>query len=264
MASSSRDIADRLLGSSSEEEAQPPAGSRRRLEPADSSSATAAPAQESHDEEEQWQRRVVPINMFGDGVPFGTADGSVQGIDHDAVAMGIPQEMVRMFLFNIGIRQEAEPPRPSVRGTRRLWRFISAARASEVQRECQLRSTSRAIDWTRFQTDFNMTELEATVVHLAETHRANYLGVTEDAEWRLFRCSSHTATNMIAHVDRGFTKMFVLSANFGQRISLIEEHLVDVLQEHAFPHRQRNTNSRRYVRGPIIDSRMYLLYMAVY
>ena len=106
MASNSRDIADRLLGSSSEEEAQPPPGSRRRLEPADSSSATAAPAQESHVEEERWQRRVVPINMFGDGVPFGTADGSVQGIDHDAVAMGIPQEMVPMFLFNIGIRKK--------------------------------------------------------------------------------------------------------------------------------------------------------------
>ncbi len=44
--------------------------------------------------------------MFRDGVPFGTADGSVQGIDHDAMAMGIPQEMVPMFFFNIGIRNQ--------------------------------------------------------------------------------------------------------------------------------------------------------------
>ena len=57
--------------------------------------------------------------------------------------------------------------------------------------------------------------------------------------------------------------MYVLHANIGKHIPMIEKHLCDVVQEDCFQFRQRNVNARRYRKGPVIDHREYFLYIVV-
>ena len=175
---------------------------------------------------------------------------------------GIPADQMEGFLYNIGVRTEPPPVVvPSIRGERRLWRSMSAERATSFIDGLRNVTPYSAIDWSRFQAEFNMGALEDIVVNIAESTSRNYVGVTESPAWRWTDCRRHET--MIPHVERGFTTMYVLHANIGKHITMIEEHLCDVVKEECFRYRYRNENGRRYVKGPIVDHAMYVLYMVV-
>ena len=267
-------IADALVASSSDEDASPVQPRPRLSSPvrsaavpkADIPQAEAGPARAA----QPAARCSNPAPSTGDAASATSiATSSVDGVRDDAslaAALGLQEHAVGAFMFNIGVRgTPVEHQERSVRGTRRLWRWVSEGSCLDIVEKYKQRGLDASVfEFSKFQAAFDMRALEDIVTILAEAWTRNYIGVTTDLHWRWVGCRAKAeSTNMVAHVDRGFTRMYCLHVNYGANIKLIESHLSEVLQERPFRYRHRNENGRRYVPGPIQPGLLYFMYLVV-
>ena len=191
-------IADALVASSSDEDASPVQSRPRLSSPvrsaavpkADIPQAEAGPARAA----QPAARCSNPAPSTGDAASATSiATSSVDGVRDDAslaAALGLQEHAVGAFMFNIGVRgTPVEHQERSVRGTRRLWRWVLEGSCLDIVEKYKQRGLDASVfEFSKFQAAFDMRALEDIVTILAEAWTRNYIGVTTDLHWRWVGC----------------------------------------------------------------------------